>query len=611
MTITTDTSQRIAEIERTLSLFHLPRSVVEVRLLGVKPKRGRPHTAAGYFNDFSKAAKTVVGYEATKEVEGVYFVLNECNPALLARCPNEVESYPKATTADGDIIRRKWLLVDIDPKRPAGIGSTEAQVDASRETADQVREFLDGWSQPIQAMSGNGTHLLYPIDLPNDEASKQLVSSVLKTIDAKFSSKTVTIDTTVHNAARITKLYFTWARKGYNTVDRPHRKSELVDVPDYLNLWGWCQDEAVPIDRLQAIAAMAPEDGSRYETSGHASANGKAGYSRLLVDRWLTDRGVQFRQPKQTADGRTMWAIVCPFDSSHGQRGESVVMQARNGRMAYKCQHDGCGGHGWQELKHAIGTPEHHHYDPPLSSISARKPKPATQRKPIEPGMTVCAGDRGNYGTVVADNGPTCSVHFVSPNGTEATKDLPKSELRTQDGTPLDSDAAGDVAQIELIHSSEFAKAEYHQRYLVGNTLVADQPTMLGGRSKTLKTSLLVDMALSLGTGTKFLGEFEAVQSTVAILSGESGQFTIQETARRISDQKGIDLADAAVHWGFTLPQLGRDGDLVALGDAVLKHSIDVLIIDPAYLCLLAGNVKGLQSSNVFDMGPLLLKLSE
>ena len=365
----------------------------------------------------------------------------------------------------------------------------------------------------------------------------------------------------------------------------------------------------ITLEQVRRIGDLAPQPEAKPSANSHHTANGS--FSRLLVADWLRDRGISFREAKQTADGRTMWAIVCPFNGSHGQRGESVVMQARNGRMAYKCQHASCSGHGWHDLKRAIGAPDAIHYDPPLSNGSARKQKLTTERKPIEAGTVVYAGDRGNYGTVVVDNGPTCSVHFVSPDGNEATKDLPKSELRTQDGKLLDPTAAIETVNIELIPSSEFATAEYHQRYLVRRILVADQPAIIGGRSKTLKTSLLVDLALSLGTGNAFLGEFDATQSTVAILSGESGQFTIQETAKRIAATKGINLGDAAVHWGFTLPQLGRDGDLVALGEALLRNSIDVLGVDPAYLCLLAGNVQGLQSSNVFDMGPLLLKLSE
>jgi AAA domain len=170
-------------------------------------------------------------------------------------------------------------------------------------------------------------------------------------------------------------------------------------------------------------------------------------------------------------------------------------------------------------------------------------------------------------------------------------------------------ESAKDVREFSWLSSAEFANTQYEQRYIVENVLVAGQPCIVGGRSKTLKTSLLIDLALSIGTGTPFLGEFPTRLSTVTLLSGESGAFTIQETARRVAYQKNINLAEAAVSWGFELPQVANDSDLVGIYEAAKKHYSKVIIIDPAYLCLLGGS--NVQASNVFEMGPLLLKLSE
>jgi hypothetical protein len=55
---------------------------------------------------------------------------------------------------------------------------------------------------------------------------------LLKRLDARFSDSRVKIDTTVSNAARITKLYGTVARKGADTPDRPHRLSRIMEVPN-------------------------------------------------------------------------------------------------------------------------------------------------------------------------------------------------------------------------------------------------------------------------------------------------------------------------------------------------------------------------------------------
>lgn len=47
--------------------------------------------------------------------------------------------------------------------------------------------------------SGNGYHLRYHINLPNDAAAQELVRSVLRSIAARYSM----LDVTNHNAARV------------------------------------------------------------------------------------------------------------------------------------------------------------------------------------------------------------------------------------------------------------------------------------------------------------------------------------------------------------------------------------------------------------------------
>ena len=78
--------------------------------------------------------------------------------------------------------------------------------------------------------SGNGTHLLYGIGLPNDDESRKLVMECLEALAFKFNDKRVKIDTSVGNAARIWKVPGTLAAKGDDMPERPHRRSKFLQV---------------------------------------------------------------------------------------------------------------------------------------------------------------------------------------------------------------------------------------------------------------------------------------------------------------------------------------------------------------------------------------------
>ncbi len=200
-----DRKQRILS---ALTILSRPEQVVETRIIL------QDGIGSGYYNNPEKLAEAVSVLDSNPQIRGIYITLNEMKPALLARRANRILmrlTKKDATTADQDIIRRRWLPIDIDPARPSGVSSSDEEHEAACAKALEIAGYLTsiGWPEPIIADSGNGAHLLYRIDLPNDVKSRDLVKGCLESLHIRFSDEQCSVDVANFNAARIWKLYGT------------------------------------------------------------------------------------------------------------------------------------------------------------------------------------------------------------------------------------------------------------------------------------------------------------------------------------------------------------------------------------------------------------------
>jgi hypothetical protein len=224
------------EIARALRLYHEPGAVYELRALDAhEHQRDRwRFTLTGYYDDAELAAGAIVRAMRTYHAAGWYVTLNPCIPALLSRSARRIGRARQGdATKDHEIARRRWLPIDIDPVRPRGVSSSEVEHTAALDLARYIRGTLasEGWPTPILTDSGNGAHLLYRIDLENDADASAYVRRAIEGLAGRFDTEEVTIDRTVHNAARIMRIPGTLTRKGDSTSDRPHRWARLLDVP--------------------------------------------------------------------------------------------------------------------------------------------------------------------------------------------------------------------------------------------------------------------------------------------------------------------------------------------------------------------------------------------
>ncbi|MDK2974742.1 MAG: hypothetical protein PWP08_1113, partial [Methanofollis sp.] len=315
-------------IAQALATLFPAGAVVEVRALADR------FTHSGYFDDFSRLAGAAEALDADPEVRGIYVTLNEVNPALLARRANRVKmrlSRSDPTTSDADIVRRRWLPIDLDPVRPSGVSSTDAEHEAAIRKADEIALWLAerGFPAPIRADSGNGAHLLYGIDLANDDGG--LVKGVLATLDALFSDEKVTVDTANFNPGRIWKLYGTCSRKGDNTPERPHRRAKILSAPETV--------ETVTIECLKSVSRLLPVEAPPRKGPG------------IDLAKWLADHGLAVRSTRPWQGGTLFVLDDCPFSAAHHDG--AFAIQFASGAIHAGCHHASCGGgvQRWPELR--------------------------------------------------------------------------------------------------------------------------------------------------------------------------------------------------------------------------------------------------------------------
>ena len=332
-------------IVHAIAVLEEPGQVVEVRALA---ENG---THSGYFTDFEALARQVEALDCDPSVHGCYVTLNEVNPALLARRANRIKMYLSrgdATTGDADIVRRRWLPVDIDPVRPSGVSSTDAEHGLAIAKANEIAAWLSGagFPEPVRGDSGNGAHLLYRIDLPNDETVTKLVKAVLSALDALFSDTGISVDKANYNAGRIWKLYGTVTRKGDHTTERPHRRSGIISVPE----------EVVVVSRehLEMLAA---------QLTGESPVNPPAPEGAAIDLRsWLPAHGIAICSEKPYGNAGTIFVLdQCPFSSAH--KDGAYAIQFENGAVHAGCHHASCGARKqrWKELREKYESHDEKH----------------------------------------------------------------------------------------------------------------------------------------------------------------------------------------------------------------------------------------------------------
>ena len=169
-----------------------------------------------------KAAFAETAFKLNDAGYNIYTCLNPIRPDFVPR--------PDEGVKDIDIARRSCLLIDLDRVEERKNPATQGDLDRAFDVSNEIEQFLVRTFSVVsfKVMSGNGYHLYLPIDLPNDESSAEQCKQLLRLVGQKFSNDHIEVDTSVHNASRITKVPGTIARKGKETSDRPYRMAKVL-----------------------------------------------------------------------------------------------------------------------------------------------------------------------------------------------------------------------------------------------------------------------------------------------------------------------------------------------------------------------------------------------
>lgn len=305
-------ARQAAAIEQWLKVFCLPGQVVELRALRVQGKKAVCEVHQDLHQLASRAAE-LDGLGA----QGCYFTPNPLKPELAGWKDSRIKAE--------DILCRHWLLIDCDSdkSRPTGTNATLAEKEAGWKVLDRCVGLLHaaGLRNAVIGDSGNGWHLCYPVDMPNDEASQEVMKVVLAGLAKRCGDDQATVTLSTHDAPRIWKLYGTLARKGEHTPERPHRWSRLISGTPWEQgaaqantkalraLPGhWQAADDLRNNRPGSDPLSAMERARKYVATMPAAVSGQDGHKQTYEVAQVLARG--FALPRSES-----WPLLCEYNT--------------------------------------------------------------------------------------------------------------------------------------------------------------------------------------------------------------------------------------------------------------------------------------------------------
>lgn len=318
------------QIYKWWSIFHDEGEITEIRSFGGT-------TFSGYYKDIDNAIRDIEILES-KPDQQIYFITNAIREDCYGRAQRErLIMKPKNTTNDEEIVGRKWIMIDLDPKRASGVNSSNQELEYAHKKAVAVYRFLrdNGFNEPVVCMSGNGYHLMYACRIGVSQETDLLIERFINALAMLFTDEHVDVDKKCKNRARLSKVYGTTAKKGANSDDRPWRTSYIVKAPDEVKI--------NDIEYIKKIANLYPED------RPSPSPDNNWGQSKFDIESFLQKYSIGYK--KETYKDGTKYVLDhCCFNENHKGK-DAVIFQRDNGALSYVCLHNSCSHYTFKDFR--------------------------------------------------------------------------------------------------------------------------------------------------------------------------------------------------------------------------------------------------------------------
>lgn len=244
---------------------------------------------------------------------------------------------------DIDVVTR--IVFDIDPIRPTDTSATQAELESALQVRTELVSLMAGagWPTPALGVSGNGAHVMYRAHLRNTpvwrKAAAELYLGIRDRLSEACREAGVHFDTTVRNPSRIWRIYGRLNCKGQPTIDRPHRRAEIM-----LPAGAWQPVRAAVIEDTVRLFTPVVQNQDRRPRPRTEFA-GKGDYSTLDVVRWFEAHG-HYRRALEPGKH----AVRCPWEHEHSttagarDRGTVIWESSDSGWPTFHCSHNHCEG---------------------------------------------------------------------------------------------------------------------------------------------------------------------------------------------------------------------------------------------------------------------------